>query len=92
MRGGSWYCCVLGTLRLTVMRRVFEGGEGWIRPGRSERSREREGEERRVLVEVLEEREIGGVVNWEAEVVFAIVVSMLIEDMVVEDCLFSTVK
>lgn len=44
------------------MRRVFDGGVGSIRPGRSERSRESEGEWR-VLECVLDEREMGGVLN-----------------------------
>jgi hypothetical protein len=62
------------------MRRVFEGGEGWIRPGRSERSRERDGERR--PMDVLEERETGGVLRWEEEDgAFAMVVSMLMEVM-----------
>ena len=48
---------------LTVMRRVFEGGEGDDRAGRSERSRERVGEWRRLvpLEEDEEVRERGGV-------------------------------
>jgi len=47
---------------LTVMRRVFDGGVGSIRPGRSERSRESDGEWR-VLEFVLDERDMGGVLN-----------------------------
>ena len=31
-------------MELTVIRRVFEGGEGWLNGGRSERSRESGGD------------------------------------------------
>lgn len=48
---------------LTVMRRVFEGGVGSIRPGRSERSSDREDGDRRVFDPVLDVREMGGVVK-----------------------------
>lgn len=40
------------------MRSVLEGGEGWIRGGRSERSMDRD--TLRVLVELLDERDNEG--------------------------------
>jgi len=45
------------------MRRVFDGGVGSIKPGRSERSIESDEGERRDLEFVLDEREMGGVLN-----------------------------
>lgn len=46
---------------LTVTMRVFDGGDGWTRGGRSVRSRERFGERRPFEEEWLDVREMGGV-------------------------------
>jgi len=58
------------------MRSVFEGGEGWIRAGRSVRSRDNVGEWRPLDV-WLEDREIGGVLScWVAMMVSVLVMSV----------------
>jgi len=67
-----------GTVQHTVMRRVFEGGEGCIRAGRSARSRDNVGEWRPLEV-WLEDREIGGVLScWVAMMVSRSAVSVLL--------------
>ena len=65
-------------MQRTVIRSVFDGGEGWIRAGRSARSRDNVGEWRPLDV-WLEEREIGGVLScWVAMMVSRSAVSVLL--------------